>query len=40
MNVEGVSKDSGVIPELGTSSLMPANDILTPKDFQTIVNIE
>ena len=40
MDVGRVSRDDRVTTELGTGSLRQAIGILTPEDFQTIVNTE
>ena len=40
MDVRGISKDSRVTTELGTSSLRQAVGILTPEDFRSVVNTE
>ena len=40
MDVGGKSRDGRVIIELGTGSLRQAVGILTPEDFQTIVDTD
>ena len=40
MDVGGITRDDRVSTELGTGSLRQAVGILTPKDFQPVVNSE